>query len=730
MKKQLAFALLASTCLLAASSYAAEPAVSDGIGGVVTSSKGPEAGVWVIAETKDLPTRFIKIVVTDDQGRFMLPELPKAKYKLWVRGYGLVDSKKIDAAPGKNVDLTATLAPNAKAAAEYYPANYWFALMHPPAASEFPGTGPQGNGIAPLIKTQQDWLAQTREGCLMCHQLGEKATRDLANNSAEGWAARIAQARGRGDPVVGNVGPNYAAQMQNNLARYGRDRALKMFADWTQRIAQGEIPAEAPPRPAGIERNVVLTIRDWGNGHYMHDEIASDRRNPTVNANGPVYAVAASTGYLEVFNPTTNTLGEVPIPGNGKAHDEDAFMHNPMMDHQGRIWMTDAGRGRVAESGDTKGGDPLLGNRADYCVNGASDGFAKYYPMPGANNSQIDVYDPATKKVTVLPSCFHVHHLNFGRDKNNTLFFSGDANVVGWLDTKVYDDSHDLKKAEGWCPMVLDTKERGVTKVALGGASDDVKITPDHTQWNEPGQPVDTKKDTRISGFLYGMDTNPKDGSIWYAKTSPALPTGLVRFERGSHPPETCKTEYYQPPKLADGTYAAFDGRSVSFDSNGIAWVAYGSGHFASFDRSKCKVLNGPTATGQHCPEGWKLFDIPGPKLAGTNITADWHYLDWVDQYNTLGLGKDVPLAPGSNSDSLIALMPDTGKVLHFRVPYPMGFYSRGMDGRIDNPKTGWKGRGIYATYSDTPAWHQEGGDEGAGPELVHFQIRPDPLAH
>src|SRR5205807_1987869 len=97
----------------------------DDIGGVVTSSKGPEGGVWVIAETTDLPTRLIKIVVTDDRGRYLLPDLPKANYSVWVRGYGLVDSPKTKAAPGKIANLTATLAPGPKAAADYYPAAYW-----------------------------------------------------------------------------------------------------------------------------------------------------------------------------------------------------------------------------------------------------------------------------------------------------------------------------------------------------------------------------------------------------------------------------------------------------------------------------------------------------------------------------------------------------------------------------------------------------------------------------
>jgi hypothetical protein len=95
---------------------------NDDIGGVVTSAKGPEAGVWVIAETTDLPTRFAKMVVTDDRGRYVLPDLPKANYNIWVRGYGLVDSPRVKSVPGKNLNLRAAVAPNEAAAAQYYPA--------------------------------------------------------------------------------------------------------------------------------------------------------------------------------------------------------------------------------------------------------------------------------------------------------------------------------------------------------------------------------------------------------------------------------------------------------------------------------------------------------------------------------------------------------------------------------------------------------------------------------
>ena len=99
------------------------------IGGVVTGPSGPEAGVWVIAETSDLPTKYRKIVVTDDNGRYVIPDLPKANYKVWVRGYGLVDSSPVTAGPGKTLVLTAVIAPNPRAAAQYYPANYWYSLI-------------------------------------------------------------------------------------------------------------------------------------------------------------------------------------------------------------------------------------------------------------------------------------------------------------------------------------------------------------------------------------------------------------------------------------------------------------------------------------------------------------------------------------------------------------------------------------------------------------------------
>src|SRR6516225_3209310 len=162
--------LITTRTNLSAQQPAAVKIDGDDIGGVVTSSKGPEAGVWVIAETTELATRYIKEVVTDDSGRFLIPDLPKAKYTVWARGYGLVDSPKVQCEPGMMRNLKATAAPDAKAAAEYYPGNYWYALLKVPEKSEFPGTG--SNGISPGIKNQAQWIHLIKtDSCESCHQL-------------------------------------------------------------------------------------------------------------------------------------------------------------------------------------------------------------------------------------------------------------------------------------------------------------------------------------------------------------------------------------------------------------------------------------------------------------------------------------------------------------------------------------------------------------------------------
>src|SRR5215831_2010445 len=192
------------------------------IGGVVTSASGPEAGVWVIAETTDLPTKYTKIVVTDDQGRFVIPDLPKANYSVWVRGYGLVDSQKVQGEPGKTLNLTATVAPNPAAAAKYYPGMYWYSMIKIPEKSEFPGTGDKGNGMPETLKSQHAFVDYVKNSCQSCHALGSEGVRVVpeifkkdAKDSADAWARRTqaGQAMSNMALTLGRIGPDKAYHM-------------------------------------------------------------------------------------------------------------------------------------------------------------------------------------------------------------------------------------------------------------------------------------------------------------------------------------------------------------------------------------------------------------------------------------------------------------------------------------------------------------------------------------
>jgi len=222
------------------------PAPTGYIQGVVQSEKGPEAGVWVIAETKDLLTNFIKIVVTDDQGKFMVPDLPTANYKVWVRGFGLVDSTPITMKPATNsITLKAATAKTPKEAAAVYPGNYWLAMLEPPAKTLFPGTGAQGNGLGAQMLTQNHWINQLKSGCNFCHQLGNQLTRSLdhvykadpsVHTSVEAWDRRL-KGGVRGNSMYGTLSTmgNPGTLKQLGLDRSHRQRRSAARAPKTER---------------------------------------------------------------------------------------------------------------------------------------------------------------------------------------------------------------------------------------------------------------------------------------------------------------------------------------------------------------------------------------------------------------------------------------------------------------------------------------------------------------
>jgi hypothetical protein len=680
---------------------------NDDIGGVVSGPSGPEAGVWVIAETTDLPTRYAKMVVTDDQGRYVVPDLPKAKYKVWVRGYGLIDSPKVDAEPGRTVNLSATPAPNAAAAAQYYPAIYWYAMIKAPDKSEFPGTGPQGNGINPAMKSQGEFLNLVKtNGCVTCHQLGNRATRTISKelgefkNGHEAWTRRIQS---------GQAGLN----MVGTAERMGTQRALKMFGEWTDRVAAGELPAAKPQRPQGVERNAVVTVWDWSSPKaYLHDATASDKRNPTLNANGLIFgATENSTDKVPVLDPVKNVAFEVKLPvrdpktpsegpvlapspyfGDEQLWDAQTSPHSLYFDEKSRVWF--AARSRPPAN-------------PDFCKKGSDHPSAKVFPIDQSTR-QVTMYDPKSQKFLMVNTCFPTHHVQFGFDANNTLWTSAGgpaSGVAGWINVKMLEETGDEAKSQGWTPFILDTNGNG-----------------QRDAYTEPNQPLDPAKDRRINVAFYGMSPS-RDGTVW--GTSLGYPGYVVRLDPTKpNPAETALAEVYEVPAPGYGP------RGMDIDTQNVVWVPLASGHLAAFDRRKCKVLNGPTiATGRHCPEGWTLYPFPGPQLAGLTESgsAEASYYTWVDQHDTFGLGKDVPLATGNENESVIAFK--DGKMINLVVPYPMGFYAKTVDGRIDDPNAGWKGRGIWATTGNRTPFHDEGGGKGNRPKIVKFQMRPDPLA-
>lgn len=675
------------------------------IGGVVTGPAGPEAGVWVIAETTDTPTKFAKIVVTNDQGQYLIPDLPVGNYSVWVRGYGLVDSPKLRAKPGMQLNHAAVVAPNAAAAAHYYPAIYWYTMMKIPPAGDF-----GGKTDIPEKMTQNDWLKQMNNvDCIGCHQLGQESTRTIPAqlgtfaSGEEAWMRRIQS---------GQAGEN----MINRIAGQWGGVPFKYFGDWTDRIAKGELPKTKPERPQGVERNIVITSWEWSTpDKYLHDLIASDRRNPTVNAYGPLYGSPEySTDNMPILDPKTNQVSffkmpvadvEMPVSlgpghagsveplqpsaywGDRKLWDTRANNHNSMIDQKGRVWLAASVRG--------------MDNPA-WCKKGSDNEYAKVMPLDKSQR-QVAMLDPKTMKYSFIDTCFATHHPQFGYDADNTLWFSGTGPVAGWVNTKVFDETGDAKKAQGWAPWVLDSNGNGKL--------DD---------YVEPNAPADPAKDRRITAGSgpYSVMPNPKDGSIWYAIGTFAGQPGFLRFD-----PKTKLSEVYYIPKPGFGI------RGGDIDANGVLWGSGSSGHLMSFDRSKCKApLNGPNATGNHCPEGWAFYKYPGPGFDGfPNTSAEASYYTWVDQHNTLGLGENIPMSTANLNDGFVALK--DGKMIMIRIPYPMSFYAKGFDGRIDDPNAGWKGRGLWSTNGDRTPWLMEGG-KGSRPRAVHIQLRPDPLAN
>jgi hypothetical protein len=661
--------------LLAVLCVAARPAVGgprnvpglkvdkSSISGTVVNSSGAnaEAGVWVIAETKSLPVPFRKIVVTDDQGRFLVPDLPDGAYELWVRGYGLKDSERVKSARGEQVKLQVANAATPQEAAKIYPASYWTSLIQPPPMSEIPAK----------YKSQDEWLADQRNGCNHCHELGMVATRRYT--TVEQWDAVFHRAK----------------SMHQELDVLGRDTVEKALADWGARIEAGEVPP-VPPRPTGIERNVVVSQWDWGAPEsFIHDLVSTDKRNPTLYAYGKVYGGdRTGGGRLWILDPVKNTVTGLLLEPRDKSHgysltkdyyhgqeEEQAYVgedrdwmdspHNPMMDENGKVWMTEQIRA---------GGKAYYPKWAKDTIVTETNNPAEIdlaYNMLAArgNNMELGYYDTKTSKFVTVDTAYNTHHLQF--DWQDRIWTDGGGSAMGELDTKKLD----LNNVQG-------------TEVAA------------QKTWMRID--MDTKK--MIPGTGYGVAVSPVDGTIWETSPQAGGPANKLYMLD----PKTGEFQDYPLPP--PGRFP----HGIDFSSDGNVWVSLGSGQLGRLD----------VKTGH-----FKFWDTPGPKFKGTGKETggtEFPYFLWVDQFNASGLGKDTVIVTGTTSDSMLIFDPKKETFTVFRVPYPLPFYTRGLDGRIDDAKAGWKGRGLWMTYSSyLPKF-----TETRIGSVNHMQIRPNPLAN
>ena len=286
--------------------------------------------------------------------------------------------------------------------------------------------------------------------------------------------------------------------------------------------------------------------------------------------------------------------------------------------------------------------------------------------------------------------------------------------MVGWLDVAKFEETGDEAKAQGWTPIIIDTNGNGKRDAYVG-----------------PNDPVDPTKDKRINAAFYGVQPSPADDSIWGQSmdvgfTRVDQPGYILRFVPGAEPAEHRADRDLHVAGRRPGARAA----STS-TSEGVVWTPLASGHIASFDRRKCKgPLNGPqAATGKLCPEGWTLYRMPGPQFKGVDEkgSANHAYYLWVDRFNTLGLGNDVPIAQANGA-----------RVAAGGGRRQAGRHPRAVPARLLHQERRWPHRRseraagrardcgprrARAPSSTTKAARQN------RPQVYKVQVRPDPLA-
>ena len=504
--------------------------------------------------------------------------------------------------------------------------------------------------------------------------MGNKATRVIPKelgtfkSSVEAWERRVQS----GQAMV-----NMAAA----LGRQDVKVSLANFANWTDRIAAGELPFAKPERPQGVERNIVVTQWDWADPKvYLHDQVSTDKRKPTVNAYGKNYgATEESADYFPILDSQTNRATMVKMPvrdadmestksntmapsvywGDEAIWDCKTSMHNPMMDERGDVWFTS----RVG-----KPGQPGL------LPAGLGSSFGEGVPAQGIHPAPRLLQSEDRRDQADPDLLQHPPPGVRGRRQQHPVDQRRRCARRRHRLAEPQGVRGNRRRAEG---PGLDPdrhrhqrqrQARRLCRAEPAGRSHQGQAHQCRLLWGrrEPGRRYDLGFGARISRV-----------------TSSAS----IRVPIRRRPPWRKSTSRRSP---------GFGPRGFDIDRNGVAYVPLSSGHLAAFDRRKCKgPLNGPQAAdGKLCPEGWTLTPFPGPQFRNVaeSGSAEASYYTWVDQFNTSGLGTNVPMATGNANELLLALV--DGKWVNMRVPYPLGFFAKWMDGRIDDPECRLEGPG------------------------------------
>ena len=309
-----------------------------------------------------------------------------------------------------------------------------------------------------------------------------------------------------------------------------------------------------------------------------------------------------------------------------------------MFDKKGRVWLAATVRG--------------MDNPA-FCKKGSDHPSAKVFPLEKSAR-QVAMLDPKTMKYTFVDTCFGTHHPQFGYDANDTLWLSGTGPVAGWVNTKMFDETGDAAKSQGWSPFILDTNGNG--------KRDD---------YVEPNQPIDPAKDKRIvpGSGPYAVMPSPVDGSIWYTVGVFGGAAGgscALIPQRDCRKSTTCRRPL-SASAAATSTRTAWSGRrcraAISAASTGA------SARVRSTGRRR------PATIARRAGRSTSIR-APASKGIGEN-SAESSYYTWVDQHNTFGLGENIPMSTANLNDGFVALK--DGKMVTMRIPYPMGFYAKGL---------------------------------------------------